>query len=95
MRTVFAQFWASAYLTPMSHSLDDCKGSSAKDSGIGCSRFGSNFDGGEVFRVNLYLARCAPTAGYDVISTAWLGDDSTGATHQQREDRSRHRSQHD
>jgi hypothetical protein len=63
----------------MSHFLDDSKGSNAKDSGIGCSRFGLNFDGGEVLRVNLYLARCAPTARYGVISTASLGGELTRA----------------
>ena len=77
MLTVLAQFWASAYSIPTSHSLDDFKGSNAKDSGIGCSRFGLNLDGGEVFRVNLYLARCAPTARRGVISKAWLYGDLT------------------
>lgn len=58
----------------MSHSLEGCNGCNASDSGVGCSRFGSNLDGGEVLRVNLYLARCPPTARNDVISTLRLGD---------------------
>ena len=49
-------------MTPLSHSLDSWIGNNENLSAIASVRLGLKRDGGEVFKVNLYKARCAATA---------------------------------
>ena len=49
-------------MTPLSHSLDPWRGANKIFSGITSFRLGLKGDGGDVFKVNLYKARCAATA---------------------------------
>ena len=49
-------------MTPLSHSSDFCKGANENLSAITSVRLGLKGDGGDVFKLNLYKARCAATA---------------------------------
>ena len=49
-------------MTPLSHSLDSWRGANENFSAIASVRLGLKRDGGDVFKVNLYKARCAATA---------------------------------